>query len=163
MNDISTKQLERLWQDWHKQADEAMTVLYEQTAALTLRDMDRIEEISPRLEAKMALLAATDAQAVEEGKRLAFSMECEPKLDAVIQQLPESIGTRVRKAANDVIVKCRKMQSIIDKNQRLIENELEYQQGTMALVCTEVIEQRRSYGDRHRGVRNASILIDQAA
>jgi membrane protease subunit (stomatin/prohibitin family) len=156
-----TKELEKLWWDWLSTAERLLRSLYEQTAALTLRDISRIERLQPELDSLMALMHDIDARAVELARYLAEELDCEPHLMALVKSLPKEEGMQLQSVANRVIVVGRNVQNVIAKNRRLIENELETVQGTMAVVAKEAVEQNQKYSAS--GTRQASVLVNQVA
>lgn len=155
-----TKEMEKLWWDWLSTAERLLRSLYEQTAALTLRDIERVDRIQPELDSMMNLMKEIDDRAVACGRLLAEELGCEPHLRAIVKCLPKQEGMELQAAANRVIVVGRNVQEVIAKNRRLIENELETVQGTMALVAKEAVDQNRKYAG---APREASVLINQSA
>lgn len=156
-----TKELEKLWWDWLSTAERLLRSLYEQTAALTLRDIARVERIQPELDSMMALMAEIDGKAVECARDLAEEKGCEPHLRALVLALPKDEGMQLQAVANRVIVVGRNVQEVIAKNRRLIENELETVQGTMAVVAKEAVEQNQKYTSGK--AKEANVLVNQVA
>lgn len=155
-----TKELEKLWWDWLSTAERLLRSLYEQTAALTLRDIDRVERIQPELDSMMELMADIDNRAADCGRKLAEELGCDPNLRSLVPKLSKEEGQQLQGIANRVIVVGRNVQEVISKNRRLIENELETVNGTMALVAKEAIEQNVKY----RGSKkDANVLVNQVA
>jgi hypothetical protein len=155
-----TKELERLWWDWLSTSERLLRSLHEQTAALTLRQIERVERIQPELDTLMDRMAEIDDQAVAEARALAAEFGCDPNLRSLVLKLEKKEGEAVQALANRVIVAGRNVQNVIAKNRALIENELAYVNGTMALVAKEAAEQPGPYA----GVRGpANILMNQAA
>jgi hypothetical protein len=155
-----TKELEKLWWDWLSTAERLLRSLYEQTAALTLRDVARVERIQPELDSMMTLMSDIDTKAVELARTLAEELNCEPNLRSLVGSLPKEEGMQLQAVANRVIVVGRNVQEVISKNRRLIENELETVQGTMAVVAKEAVEQNQKY---RGGPKEASVLVNQVA
>lgn len=155
-----TKELEKLWWDWLSTAERLLRSLYEQTAALTLRDIARVERIQPELDSMMALMAEIDLKAVECARELAEEKGCDPHLLALVLALPKDEGMQLQSVANRVIVVGRNVQDVIAKNRRLIENELETVQGTMAVVAREAVEQNKKYTGK---TKEANVLVNQVA
>ncbi|MCG9895712.1 MAG: flagellar protein FlgN [Fimbriimonadaceae bacterium] len=155
------KELEKLWWDWLSTAERLLRSLHEQTAALTLRDVARVERIQPELDTMMAHMEEIDHRAVECARSLADSLNAEPNLQALVAALPKDQGMQLQSVANRVIVVGRNVQQIIAKNRRLIENELETVQGTVALVAREAVEQNRRY-DRSTPA-DPNVLVNRVA
>lgn len=140
-----TKELETLWWDWLSTAERLLRSLYEQTAALTLRNVERVERIQPELDSMMALMRETDDKAAACAKRLAEELGTEPNLRSLVTALEKAEAQQLQALANRVIVVGRNVQDVMAKNRVLIENELEYVNGTMALVAREAAEKGKTY------------------
>ncbi|MES1227890.1 MAG: flagellar export chaperone FlgN, partial [Armatimonadota bacterium] len=125
-----TKELETLWWDWLSTAERLTRTLHEQTAALTLRQVERVEKLQPEMESLMQRMAEIDDRAAASAKKLAEEFGCEPNLRSLVGVLEKADGQQVQALANRVIVAGRNVQEIIAKNKALIENELEYVNGT---------------------------------
>lgn len=156
-----TKEIETLWWDWLSTAERLLRSLYEQTAALTLRDIARVERIQPELDSMMELMHGIDDRAAEAGLKLAEELGCEPNLKSLVAALPRDEGMALQAVANRVIVVGRNVQEVIAKNRRLIENELDTVNGTMALVAREAVEENQKY--RAKGRQEASVLVNAVA
>lgn len=155
-----TKELQRLWWDWLSTSERLLSSLHEQTAALTLRQVDRVEKIQPELDLLMSKMGAIDDMAVAYAKTLADDLECEPNLRSLVKNLEKKEGEEVQALANRVIVAGRNVQKVIEKNKVLIENELEYVNGTLTLIATEAEAARGPYAS---GRSQANVLMNQAA
>lgn len=155
-----TKQLEQLWWDWLSTSERLLRSLHEQTAALTLRQVERVERIQPELESLMALMADIDDKAVACAKELAEGLGVEPNLRSIAQALEKAEAQHLQSVANRVIVVGRNVQQVIAKNQALIENELEYVNGTMAIVAKTAAVQQGVYG---KAVVPSNIVMNQVA
>lgn len=155
-----TKELERHWWDWLSTAERLLRSLHEQTAALTLRRIERVEQIQPELESMMKLMSEIDEQAAASARTLAEELGCEPNLRSLVEALEKPEAEQVQAIANRVIVVGRNVQRVIDKNKALIEREMECVNGTLALVAKEVAEDETPYQKRSS---QASILMNQVA
>lgn len=155
-----TKELEKLWWDWLGTAERLLRSLYEQQAALTLRDIARVERIQPELDAMMHLMDEIDGQATECAREMAADFGCEPNLRALVACLEKKEGMELQGVANRVIVAGRNVQDVVAKNRVLIERELETVNGTMALVAKEAVEQNASY---HGARKDANVLMNALA
>lgn len=155
-----TKELQRLWWDWLSTSERLLSTLHEQTAALTMRQVERLEKLQPELDLLMSKMDAIDTHASECAKAMAETLDCEPNLRALVVALGKSEGEEVQAIANRVIVAGRNVQKVIDKNRALIENELEFVNGTMTLIAREAVEAQGPY----QGKRSqANVLMNQAA
>lgn len=155
-----TKELETLWWDWLSTAERLTRTLHEQTAALTLRQVERIEKLQPEMESLMQRMAEIDDRAAASARKLAEELGSEPNLRSLVGVLDKPEAQAVQALANRVIVAGRNIQEIIAKNKALIENELEYVNGTLALVAREASETQTAYPKKRR---QATMLVDQAA
>ncbi|MBS1723736.1 MAG: flagellar export chaperone FlgN [Armatimonadetes bacterium] len=155
-----TKQLEQLWWDWLSTAERLLRSLHEQTAALTLRQVERVERLQPELDSLMTLLDSIDAKAVACAGELAEEVGAEPNLRSLAQALEKAEAQHLQSIANRVIVVGRNVQTIIAKNRALIENELELVNGTMALVAKAAKEQQGPY---QTAVVSSNLVMNQVA
>ena len=60
-----------MWAEWLKASETLLLTLHEQTVAVTLRDVMRVERIRPELETQLATVRSIDDKAMDEAKRLA--------------------------------------------------------------------------------------------
>lgn len=156
----TTQQLERLWWDWLSTAERLLRSLHEQTAALTLRQVERVQTINPDLDNLMTLMDEIDSQAVACMQSLADGLGTEPNLRSIVQALEKAEAQQIQSLANRVIVVARNVQAVIKKNRALIENELEFVNGSMALVSKVAAEQQGPY---QQAVIQASLVMNQVA
>ena len=155
-----TKELQRLWWDWLSTSERLLSSLHEQTAALAMRQVDRVETIQPELDLLMGKMAAIDDAAVDNARVLADEFGCEPNLRSLVEHLEKKEGEEVQAIANRVIVAGRNVQKVINKNKALIENELEYVNGTLTVIAKESDAAQGPY----QGKRSqANVLMNQAA
>lgn len=156
----NTKELEQLWNKWLKKSDDVLAILHQQTAALTMRQVERLEELQPQLDAEMDAMGAIDTAAATCAKGLAEEFGCEPHLRSLVNVLEKADALRVQALANKVIVAGRNIQRVIDKNKALIENELAYVNGSLTVICTEANKSEGPYAPRRS---QANVLMNQAA
>ncbi|SRR5690606_15818619 len=156
----NTKELSALWWDWLSTSERLLRSLHEQTAALTLRQVDRVERIQPELDGLMELMAEIDMKAAASAKKLAEEFGCEPNLRSLVGVLEKAEAQQIQSVANRVIVAGRNVQAVIAKNRALIENELEFVNGTVALIAKESADSQGAYEGK---VRQANVLMNQAA
>lgn len=157
---MKTKQLQTLWWDWLSTSERLLRSLHEQTAALTLRDVSRVERLQPELEQLMTRMKDLDDQAAANAKDLAANMETEPSLRGLVNVLDKTEGQQVQAIANRVTVAARHVQEVMNKNQRLIENELSYVNGSLALIAKAVTEKQGLFTTTST---SAAVLMDQVA
>lgn len=155
-----TKELQRLWWDWLGTSERLLGTLHEQTAALTMRQVERIEKLQPELDGLMAQMESIDNEASSVAKTLAEGLGCDANLRSLVAALDKAEGEEVQSVANRVIVAGRNVQKVIDKNRALIENELEYVNGTITLVAQESKNAQGPYAGRRS---QANVLMNQAA
>jgi predicted O-linked N-acetylglucosamine transferase (SPINDLY family) len=133
--------------------------LYEQTAALTLRDVARVERIQPELEKLLGRLQELDQRAVQAAKALAGELGAAPHLRSVVDHLEKGEGRQLQALANRVKVAAQHVEEVIDKNRQLIESELEYISGTMALIAKTASEQQGPFAV----IKPGPVVLDKVA
>lgn len=156
---MKTRELQTLWWDWLSTSERLLRSLYEQTAALTLRDVARVERIQPELDTLLARVASIDEQAAACAKRLAEELETEPSLRGLVRVLEKAEAQQLQGLANRVMVAARNVEKVLAKNRALIENEMTYINGTLTLIAKATVE---AEGPFKQG-KPAPVLIDQAA
>ena len=157
---IRTKKLQALWWDWLSTAERLLLSLHEQTANLSLRKVERLEEIQPEIDSLMALMKEIDDQAVASAKGLAEAIGCEPNLRSLVGALEKAEAQEVQAIANRVIVAGRNVQKIVAKNRALLENELEFVNGTHALVNNVAHEQKGPYVGK---TKDGNLVLNKVA
>lgn len=155
-----TRELQTLWWDWLSTSERLLRSLHEQTAALTLRDVARVERIQPELDTLLAKLREIDDAAAASAIRLAEELGTEPHARSLANALEKAEGQQLQSIANRVMVAARNVQHVLDKNKRLIENEMTYVNGTLTLIAKVAHEQNGPYKGR---TAVAAVLVDQAA
>jgi hypothetical protein len=156
---MRTRELQQLWWDWLSTSERLLRSLHEQTAALTLRDAPRVERIQPELESLLEQMRSIDGNAAACAKKLAEEMGTEPNLRSLVQVLEKAEAQQVQSIANRVTVAARHVNSVLQRNRALIENELTYINGTLTLVAKVASEQQGKY----TGSTQAAVLMDTAA
>lgn len=132
---MKTRELQGKWQEWLRASEALLLTLHEQTVAVTLRDVGRVERLQPQIESQMANVAQIDAQAVDQAQRLAESLGAEPNLRSLVERLDRAEGQALHSLANRVTMTARRIQATMDKNRTLIENEMMYVNGTLTLIA----------------------------
>ncbi len=103
-----TKNLETLLWDWLSTSERLLRSLHEQTAALTLRQIDRVERIQPELDGLLALMSDIDERAATSAKKLAGELGCEPNLRSLVGVLEKAEAQQIQAVANRVIVEFKR-------------------------------------------------------
>ena len=156
---MKTRELQGKWNEWLKASDALLLTLHEQTAAVTLRDVGRVERLQPQLETHLAHVAGIDAQAVDQARRLAESLGTEPTLRSLVARLDKAEGQALHALANRVTMVARKIQATMEKNRTLLENEMTYVNGTLTLIAKAAGSPPTPYRRPARG----PVLMDAAA
>lgn len=159
---MQTRELQTLWWDWLSTSERLLRSLYEQTAALTLRDVARVERIQPELDGLMVRIREIDEAAATCARELAESLGAEPSLRGLVRVLDKAEAQQVQGLANRVTVAARNVQDVLAKNRSLIENEMTYINGTLTLIAKAAVEGPSPY---RRGAAKAAspVLVDHAA
>ncbi|MER3412783.1 MAG: hypothetical protein C4341_00800 [Armatimonadota bacterium] len=155
-----TKSLQTIWWEWIGTSERLMRSLHEQTAAIMLRDVDRVQELQPEIERMIQSLRAIDERASNEAKRLAETIGAEPTFRGLTEALTDAkdkeqliaLANRVRAAAQTI-------QGLVRKNQALIENELAYVAGTLHLLAQSAQKEQGPYKEGS----HAAVLLDEVA
>lgn len=156
-----TKELQTIWWDWLSTAERLLSSLHRQTVALTLRRVEQVEEIQPELDSLAEHMRKLDDRAVALAAKLAGELGVEPNLRSLVSALETAEAQAVQALANRVIVVGRNVQAVVNKNQALIENELEYIHGTAAIMMQEA--QSQAAVKPYSGAKTGNIALDSAA
>lgn len=156
---MRTRELQTLWWDWLSTSERLLRSLHEQTAAVTLRDVARVERIQPELDMLTARLREIDEKAVSCAKALAAELQVAPNLKGLVGALSKEEGQQLHGLANRVTVVSRNVQEVLAKNRKLIENEMTYINGTLTLIAKAAVHTRGPY--RKRTVQ--TVLVDRVA
>lgn len=156
---MKTRQLQTYWWDWLGTSERLLRTLHEQTAALTLRDVARVERIQPDLDSLIARMKEIDEDAAACAKGLAEELGTEPNLRSLVNALEKAEAQEVQSIANRVKVAAQHIEGVMQKNRTLIENELTYVNGTLTLIAKTASETKGPY----EGSKHGAVLMDQAA
>lgn len=156
---MKTRELQVLWWDWLGASERLLRSLHEQTAALSLRDSDRVERIQPELDTMLDSMRKIDSTAATCAKKLAEELGTEPNLRSLTQVLEKDEAQQVQSLANRVTVAARHVSTVLDRNRALIENELTYVNGTLTLVAKVASEAQGPFVNKS----HAAVLMDTAA
>lgn len=154
-----TKELQALWWGYLGAAERLLRSLHEQTAALTLRDVERVERIQPELDSLLDQMRRLDEDAVCLARGLADKLGAEPSLRSLLAVLEPNEAKDLQALANRVTVAARNVQQVLDKNRKLLESELAYVNGSMALLAKVASEQPGRFGTSPQ----AAVLMDRVA
>lgn len=157
---MKTRELQKQWWDWLSTSERLLRSLYEQTAALTLRDVERVERIQPELDQLLTRMREIDGSAAACAKRLAEELGTEPNLRGLVRELDKAEAQALQGLANRVTVAARNVQNVLDKNRKLIENEMTYINGTLTLIARAAVKAESPYGNS-RG--RTALLLNEAA
>jgi Rad3-related DNA helicase len=156
---VKSRDLQTLWWDWLSTSERLLRSLYEQTAALTLRDVARVERIQPELDALMERMRSIDANAVACAKKLAEELDTNPSLRSLVQALEKAEAQQLQGLANRVTVAARNVQDVVAKNKALIDNEMTYINGTLTLIAKAAVQADGPFGQ----TEGQSVLVNEAA
>lgn len=156
---MKTRQLQTYWWDWLGTSERLLRTLHEQTAALTLRDVARVERLQPDLDSLIARMKQIDSDATTCAKELAEELGSEPNLRSLVNVLEKAEAQEVQSIANRVRVAAQHIEGVMQKNRALIENELTYVNGTLTLIAKTAAEAKGPY----EGPKHGAVLMDQAA
>lgn len=154
-----TRELQTLWWDWLSTSERLLRLLHEQTAAVTLRDVARVERIQPDLDRLMSKIVEIDEAAVACAKRLAGEFGVDANLRSLVRVLEKAEAQQLQGVANRVTAAAQHVQDVVRKNKALLESEMTYINGTLTLIAKASVEPRTPYRRRPQ----QSILVDQAA
>lgn len=160
---MKSRDLQTLWWDWLGTSERLLRSLYEQTAALTLRDVARVERIQPELDAHIERMRTIDEQAVACAKKLAEDLGVQSDLRSLVQALEKAEAQQVQGLANRVTVAARNVQDVLKKNRTLLENEMTYVNGTLTLIAKAAVQPITRYGTPGRAVVASNVVVDTAA
>lgn len=159
---MKSRTLLTLWTQWLQSSEKLLRCLHEQTVAVTLRDVARVERLQPELEEFTTDIRSIDAQALTEAKRLAEEIGAStPNLRGLVSALDKEEAATVQMTANKVLANSQKIQDVVNKNKKLFESEMTYINGTLTLIAKAAVSGKGPYKTR-RAVTE-SILLDAAA
>jgi hypothetical protein len=156
---MKTRELQTLWWDWLGTSERLLRSLHEQTAAVTLRDVARVERIQPELDTLLERVKAIDESAAACAKELAEELGTEPNLRSLVTVLDKAEAQQLQGLANRVTVAARNLQEVFGRNRALIESELSYVNGTLTLIARASSESKGKFSAKGR----TAVLVDQAA
>ena len=157
---MKSRELQRIWWDWLSTAERLNRSLAEQQAALSLRDVARVESIQPELDLMMARLQDIDKNAVASTQSLAEQLETPPTVRSIVEALTPAEARQVESLSTRIKVVGENLRQRLDRNRKLLENELMYVGGSLTLIAKAAQEQHGAFGSQSTP---GSILVDQVA
>ncbi len=155
---MKSRELQRQYWDWLSSAERLLRSLAEQTAALTLRDVKRVEQIQPELDHMMERLQVIDKSTVAATITLAETMDVEPSLRGILAALTPAEAQQVETLTKRVKTVSFNLRERLDRNRKLLASELDYVHGTMAIIAKVAQEQ-----SQYHAVVAGPMLMDQVA
>ena len=150
------------WNDWLSAGDRLLITLHEQTAAVTLRDVARLDRLTPQVGEGLKLVREADRRASEGLKALAESLGVEPGLKAIVAALPKAEGQLLQATANKIVVLDQRIGIVIARNRELLQKETTYVDGTLTLIAKAAKPKAKTpYGKG--AAAGTPILMDAAA
>lgn len=160
---MKTRQIQTLWWDWLGTEERLLHSLHEQTAAIVLRDVDRVKRIQPEIETLVTKITEIDDSAVTCITGLAEELGCDAHIRSIVQGLDKVESQQVLGLANRVTVAARNLQTVLAKNRTLLESEMDYINGTLTLLARTATEGKTPYSGPQRAVVSSSIAVNTAA
>lgn len=157
---MKSRELQRIWWDWLSTAERLNRSLAEQQAALTLRDITRVESIQPELEMLMTRLNEIDKSAVASTHSLAETLDTAPKVRSIVEALIPAEARQVEALAKRIEVVAQNVKERLTRNRRLIESELLYVGGSLTLIAKAAQEQNSGFGATQT---TGPVLVNQVA
>ncbi|MCH8274230.1 MAG: flagellar export chaperone FlgN [Armatimonadetes bacterium] len=154
-----TNELQKIWWDWLSTSERMLRSLHEQTAAIMLRDVERVEKMQPELTRLIQALRETDDRAVACARGLAEKLGVEPNFRSLVSTLEKEEQRQVQALANRVKAAAQTVQRVMRKNQTLIENELAYVAGSLHMLAKTSEDREGDFGQR----THAAVLLDEKA
>lgn len=151
--------LQAIWTEYLDKSNKLLGSLHEQTAAVMLRDPARLERLQPTLEQQIATIQTVDDRAISCARGLAESLGCDHNFRSLVKNLEQKESRQLQALANKVIQTAQRVQGVIRKNQALIENEMAFNAGSLALIAKSVEEEDGQFGTR----THAAVLLDEVA
>lgn len=159
---MKSRQLIILWSDWLSVSERMLRCLHEQTVAVTLRDVLRVERLQPELDELTEMIRIIDGKAFAEAKRLAEDLGASvPSLRGLVSVLEKTEAAQVQLTANKVLSASQNIQDVVYKNRKLFESEMTYINGTLTLIAKAAITGKGPY--RTRKNNSVSVLVNAAA
>jgi hypothetical protein len=156
------RELESLWWDWLSTGERLLRSLYEQSMALTLRDMERVQCIQSELDTMLSRMQKVDTQAAQVAEKLALELGGKPSFRGLLSVLDQKEAHKIEAIATRVKIVAKNLSDQLEENQLLLENELRYVSGTLALIAKVSHDQQGTY-QKNPNSLPGSVLLDQHA
>ena len=121
---MRSEELQNLWFEWLDQSVVVLQTLHEETAALMLKDTERVKRVQPVLQQLLNDLTDIDEQALAAAKRLADSLAIHPDIETLTIALGKEEAQELLGLSNRVKAEARTIEGVIKKNRRLFREEL---------------------------------------
>jgi hypothetical protein len=157
---MKTRELQTLWWDWLSTSERLLSTLQDQTKALMRRDVGTIDRLQNDLDSMLAHMKMIDDQAAVSARRLAEELGAQPHLRSLVENLSKAEGQQVQGLANRVKAAAASVSTHLDKNRKLIENELVYVNGSLALIVRASQDQESQFGGKKP---SQAVLVNQVA
>lgn len=157
--ETSSRELQILWWDWLSTAERLLRTLKEQTNALTIRDVARLEALQPELDRYLSHLKRVDEEAVVSARVLAENLGVEPGFRNIVEALANAEAQQIVTLATRVSAVAKNVQSSLAKNRKLIESELHYVDGSLSLIARLAQEKQGQFASSS----NTPALLNQVA
>ncbi len=159
---MKSRTLQTLWSEWLSTSEKLLRCLHEQTVAVTLRDVPRVERLQPELDDLTEVIRKIDAKALSEAKRLAEELgSATLSLRGLVSVLDKTEAAQVQLTANKVLSASQNIQDVVAKNRKLFESEMTYINGTLTLIAKAAVAGKGPYRAKRGG--SMSVLVDAAA
>lgn len=157
---MKTRQLQQFYWDWLSTGERLLRTLAEQTAALTLRDLTRVEAIQPEIDRLQLVMSAIDEKAGAATKELAEELGVEPRLRSIVAVLNPAEARQLTAMSTRVKAVADNLKERLFKNRKLIESELAYVGGTLAIVAQAAMEDSSRFAVVPK---ESPVLVNQVA
>jgi hypothetical protein len=159
---MKSRQLLNMWTEWLTTSERMLRCLHEQTVAVTLRDVQRVERLQPELDELTEMIRIIDSKALTEAKWLAEVLGATTlSLRGLVSVLEKTEAAQVQLMANKVMSASQNIQDVVYKNRKLFESEMAYINGTITLIAKAAVSGKGPY--RTRKNNSVSVLVDAAA
>lgn len=159
---MTPKTIIAAWNDWLSAGDRLLITLHEQTAAVTLRDVSRLDKLTPQIAEGLKLVREADVRATEGLKTLAEELGIELGLRTIVATLPKPEGQLLQATANKIVVLDQRIGVVIARNRELLQKETTYVDGTLTLIAKAAKPNAKGpYG--RKAPSTEAVLMDAAA
>lgn len=157
---MKSRELQKNFWEWLATAERLQRSLAEQGAALALRDAGRVTRIQPELERMQARMGEIDQLAAASTRSLAEVLGVQPRLRSIVEALEPAEARQVETLATRIKAVAANVKERLERNRILIQNELDFVNGSMAIVATVAMESQPDYGSK---AQVEPVLVNQVA